>query len=105
MTGVLYFLGALFLFPVASCTFTQAQTCNRNNGTVRTTVGSSSNVNGMGNASKMVVIKVFGKLPRLRFALCAAIDMATDSTRIAPKPTPNVAAPRHSKPPSDERPR
>ena len=39
MTGVLYFLGALFLFPVASCTFTHAQICNRNIGTVRTTVG------------------------------------------------------------------
>ena len=105
MTGVLYFLAALFLFPVARCTFTQAQTYNRNNGTVRTTVGGSNNVNGMGNTSEMVVIKVLGKLPRLRFALCAAIDMATDSTRIAPKPTPNIAAPRHSRPTSDERPR
>ena len=39
----------------------------------------------MANASKMVVIKVFGKLPRLRFDLCAAIDMATDFIRIAPQ--------------------
>jgi len=100
MTGVLYFLGALFLFSVASCTFTQTLSCNRNNGTVRITVGAISNVNGMGNVSNMVVIKVFGKLPRLRFALCAAIDMAADSTRIAPKPTPNIAASRHSRPPS-----
>ena len=54
----------------------------------------------MGIASSKVAAKVSGRFPRLWLALWAARAMAHDSTAIAPIPTPKIAAPKHSNPPS-----